>query len=80
MKNTTATTPWDASSPPQHQFGVFGHVLFHQIIEQRLQDVREVLQFTVQGYSQQRGHVGPVPGGKSPLDLKSVNELEAQQG
>lgn len=65
-----------SSSPPEHQFGVLGHVLFHKIVKQRLQDVCEVLQFTVQGHSQQRGHIGPVPRGECPLDLQSVNKLE----
>lgn len=68
-----------AASPSQHQLGVLGHVLFHQIVQQRLQDVCEVLQLAVQGHSEQRCHVGPVSGGKGALGLQSVNELEQRR-
>jgi len=68
-------SPHGLASPPEHQFGVLGHVLLHQVVEQRLQDVREVLQLAVQGHGQQGRHVGPVPRGEGPLDLQRVNEL-----
>lgn len=62
-------------SPPQHQLRVLGHILFHQVVEQRLEDVGEVLQFAMQGHCEQRGHVGPVPGGEGALNLQGVDEL-----
>lgn len=71
---------WSKHSPPQHEFGVLGHILLHQVVKQSLEDVCEVLQFTVKGYSQQRGYVGPVPGGERPLRLQSVNKLEGRHG
>lgn len=43
------TETW--SSPPEHQLGILGHVLLYQVIEQRLEDVSEVLQLAVQGHS-----------------------------
>lgn len=55
--------------PSQHQFGVFGHILLHQVVEESFKDVGEILQLAVQGHCQQGGHVGSVPGRESPLAL-----------
>lgn len=64
-----------STSPSEHQSGVLGHVLHHQVIEQSLQDVSEVLQLPMQGHGEQGGHVGPVPRGEGPLHLQGVDEL-----
>lgn len=84
MTRIIKTNEWfffcrDFNSPPKHQLWVLGHILFHQVIKQRLQDVREVLQFTVQGHSQQRGHISSISRRKCALHLQSVNKLKRPQ-
>lgn len=37
-----------AHSPPQHQLGVLGHILLHEVIQECFEDVSEVLQLPVQ--------------------------------
>lgn len=69
MKKMTCSLGDKQASPSEHEFWIFGHILLHQVVQQRFQDIREVLQFTVQRHRQQRGHIGPVSGGKRPLDL-----------
>lgn len=65
--------------PPQHQFGVLGHVLLHQVVEESFEDVRKILQFAMQRDRQQGGNVGSVSGRESPLALQSVNELREEE-
>lgn len=48
--------------PSQHQFGVLGDVLLHQVVQESLEDVCEVFQLAVQRHRQEGGHVSPVPG------------------
>lgn len=64
--------------PPKHEFWILGHILLHQVIEQGLEDVGEVLQLTMEGDGEQGGHVGPVSWREGPLALQSVNELQEQ--
>lgn len=67
------------SSPSQHEFGVLGHILLHQVIQQSFEDVCEILQLAMKSHGQQRGHVGPVSGGEGPLALQSMNELKGRK-
>lgn len=66
--------------PAQHQLRVPGHVLGHQVAEQRAEDVGEVLQLPVQRHREQRRHVGAVPRGEGALALQGVDELAAAEG
>ena len=61
--------------PAQHEFGVFGNVLLHQVLQQTLHDLREVLQLIMQSHGQQTGHVSPVPLREALLGLQGVDEL-----
>lgn len=61
--------------PTQHEFGVFGNVLLHQVLQQALHDLGEVLQFVVEGHGEQAGHVATVSLGETLLGLQSVDEL-----
>lgn len=42
-----------AHSPPQHQLGVLGHILLHEVIQECFEDVSEVLQLPVQRHREQ---------------------------
>lgn len=61
--------------PAQHEFGVLGDVLLHQVLQQRLHDLGEVLQLVVQRDGEQTGHVAAVPLGEALLGLQGVDEL-----
>lgn len=61
--------------PSEHQFGVLGHVLLHQVIEESFEDVREIFKFAMKCHRKQGGHIGSVSGREGPLALQGVNEL-----
>lgn len=68
-----------ASSPPEHEFGVFVlHVFVHQLQQQRPHDVRIILQFAVQRHRQQGGEVTPSSGVEVRAALQRADELEAE--
>ena len=71
---------WRTHGPAQHQLGVLGHVLGHQVTEQGAQDVSEILQLSMQRHGEQRRHVGAVPGRESALALQGVDELAPGRG
>lgn len=62
--------------PAQHQFGIFGDILLHQISQQGLHDVREVLQLIVECHSEKWRHVATVPLGEVLLLLQGVDKLQ----
>lgn len=66
-------------SPSQHEFGVLGHVLLHEVLQQTLHDFSEILQFVVKSHGQETGHVSSVPLREALLRLQSVDELEEKQ-
>lgn len=60
-KTTSAINPinellkrnrWGCVVPAQHQFGIFGDILLHQIPQQSLHDIGEVLKLIVERHSQ----------------------------
>lgn len=61
--------------PAQHELGVFGDILLHQVLQQTLHDLCKVLQLVVQSYCEQAGHVAPVSLRETLLGLQSVDEL-----
>lgn len=64
--------------PSEHQFGVLGHVLLHQVIEESFEDVREIFKFSMKRHGEQGGHIGSVSRREGPLALQSVNELRGR--
>lgn len=64
--------------PAQHQFGIFGNILLHQIPQQGLHDVGEVLQLVMECHSEQWRHVAAVPLREVLLLLQGVDELQKQ--
>lgn len=61
--------------PAKHKFGVLGNILLHQVLQQTLHDLSEILQFIVQGHGEKTGDVTPVPLRETLLGLQSVDEL-----
>ena len=67
----------DSHIPAQHQLGVLGHILGHQITKQSTEDVSEVFELPVKCDSEQRCHIGTVPSGEGTLALQRVDELRS---
>lgn len=61
--------------PAQHEFGVFGHILLHEVLQQTLHDLGEVLQFIVQRHGEQTSNVATVSLREPLLGLQCVNKL-----
>lgn len=64
--------------PAQHEFGIFGNILLHQIPQQGLHDVGEVLQLVVECHGEQWRYVAAVPLGEVLLLLQGVDKLQKQ--
>lgn len=62
--------------PAQHQFGIFGNILLHQISQQGLHDIGEVLQLIVERHSEKWRHVAAIPLGEVLLLLQGVDKLQ----
>ena len=67
----------DSHIPAQHQLGVLGHILGHQVTKQSTEDVSEVFELPVKRNSEQRCNIGTVPSREGTLALQRVDDLRS---